>query len=70
MFILIMCGGCGVWDLSDDLLARLAGGPGGEVGLQWPSLALLFNVRTKSTCTVSMFSPIWLLTSYSCLADK
>jgi len=72
-FDILLPAGCGVWDLSGDLVTRLAGGSVGEsqeVGLEWPSLALLFNVRSKSTCTLSLFTPTWLLTSYSCLANK
>ena len=57
--------GCGDWTLSEDLAAQLAGGE--EVEVQWPTLALLFNVKTTSSCTASIISTTWLATSYSCL---
>ena len=38
-----------------------------ESGSQWPSLAVLFNVRRKTSCTVTIVSPRWLVTSHSCV---
>ena len=38
-----------------------------ESGSQWPSLAVLFNVKRKASCTVTIFSPYWLVTSYTCV---
>ena len=50
----------------------LGGGetPDLESGAQWPSVAVLFNVKLKTSCTVSIVSPRWLLTSHSCLFAK
>ena len=39
-----------------------------EAGAQWPSLAVLFNVKRKASCTVTIFSPRWLLTSHTCVS--
>ena len=32
-------------------------------------MALLFNVASLTSCTVSILSPSWLVTSNSCLAN-
>ena len=42
----------------------------GNTSYEWPSLALLFNVHKKTTCTISIFSPVWLIASYSCVKEK
>jgi hypothetical protein len=57
---------CGSHGLADGLAARLVGGDGATNG-QWPSVALLYHTRHKSSCTASIISPKWLLSSYSCL---
>ena len=41
-----------------------------ESGSQWQSVAVLFNVKRKALCTVSIFSPKWLITSHSCVQSK
>ena len=41
-----------------------------ESGAQWPSLAVLFNVKRKASCTVTIFSPRWLVTSLTCVRDS
>ena len=38
-----------------------------ESGAQWPSLAVLFNVKRKASCTVTIFSPRWMVTSLTCV---
>ena len=60
---------CGNWDLSEDLTAQLAGGQRDQE-VQWPTLALLFNVKTSKSCTMSILSPTWLATSHSCLSSQ
>lgn len=71
--------GCGRWELNDSsLLSRLLAGNSSDEDVgsanfeedPWPSLAYLFNVRTKTSCTVSIFSPRWLLASHRCVTDK
>uniref|UniRef100_A0A1V1FNG4 Putative serine protease 69 isoform A n=1 Tax=Reticulitermes speratus TaxID=60591 RepID=A0A1V1FNG4_9NEOP len=57
---------CGSHGLADGVAARLVGGDGATNG-QWPSVALLYHTRYKSSCTASIISPKWLLSSYSCL---
>ncbi|XP_033607737.1 uncharacterized protein LOC111865478 isoform X2 [Cryptotermes secundus] len=57
---------CGSHGLADGVAARLVGGDGATNG-QWPSVALLYHTRHKSSCTASIISPKWLLSSYSCL---
>ena len=37
------------------------------VSTYWPSLALLFHVKMKISCTATIISPTTLLTAYSCL---
>ena len=39
-----------------------------QVGSQWPTLALLFNVKSGTSCTVSILSSTWLITSHSCIS--
>ena len=49
---------CGLWSKSSD---------------PWPSLALLFHVPTKLTCTATILTPSYLLTSAQCvnnISDK
>ena len=59
---------CGRWNLTDSVETLLVGGEADlESGSQWPSLAVLFNVRRKTSCTVTIVSPRWLVTSYSCV---
>ena len=41
-----------------------------ESGSQWPSLAVLFNVKRKASCTVTIFSPRWLVTSVTCVQEN
>lgn len=49
--------GCGGWNLT-----------AGPVSSQTsPALATLVNVSLKKSCTATIFSPLWLLTSYSCI---
>ena len=38
-------------------------------GPQWPSLALLFHVKEKTSCTATIISPRWLVTSCTCITD-
>lgn len=59
---------CGDWRLSEELASQLAGGAIGREGVHWPTLALLFNVKSGDSCTVSILAPHWLATSHSCLA--
>ena len=40
-----------------------------QSGSQWPSLALLFHVKLKVSCTASIISPKWLATSHSCISS-
>ena len=60
---------CGQWNLTDSVETLLVGGGEADLesGSQWPSLAVLFNVRRKTSCTVTIISPRWLVTSYSCV---
>ena len=60
---------CGQWNLTDNVETLLVGGGEGDLesGSQWPSLAVLFNVKRKTSCTVTIISPRWLVTSYSCV---
>merc|ERR1712223_1031756 len=61
---------CGDWSLSEDHMRWLIKGDRKEdSGIQWPTISLLFNVETTSSCTVSILSPKWLATSHSCLAS-
>ncbi|XP_069682379.1 uncharacterized protein [Periplaneta americana] len=57
---------CGSHGLADGIAARLVGGDGATNG-QWPSVALLYHTRYKTSCTASIISPKWLLSSYNCL---
>jgi len=59
---------CGRWNLSENVANVLLGGvPDLESGAQWPSVAVLFNVKRKASCTVSIFSPKWLITTHTCV---
>lgn len=60
------CLACGNPGPSDGVAARLVGGNGAANG-QWPSVAILFQNKTKATCTATIISPRWLLSSYNCL---
>ena len=55
--------------MTDSVETLLVGGGEGDLesGSQWPSLAVLFNVKRKTSCTVTIISPWWLVTSYSCV---
>jgi hypothetical protein len=55
---------CGRWNLKEDPGTLL-----GNTSYEWPSLALLFNVRQKTTCTLTIFSPVWLIASYNCVSQ-
>ncbi|KAJ9589246.1 hypothetical protein L9F63_017545 [Diploptera punctata] len=57
---------CGSHGLADGVTARLVGGNGATNG-QWPSVALLYHTKNKFSCTASIISPKWLLSSYNCL---
>jgi len=62
---------CGSWNLTDAVAAQLVGDTEVadlEAGAQWPALAVLFNVKRKASCTVTIFSPRWLLTSHTCVS--
>jgi len=62
---------CGRWNLSENVANVLVGGVNDlESGSRWPSVAVLFNVKRKASCTVSIFSPKWLITSHSCVQSK
>ena len=37
---------------------------------QWPSVAYLFNVQTKGSCTVSIIDSKWLITSRKCMGEE
>ena len=39
------------------------------MGAQWPTLALLFNVKSGTSCTVSILSTTWLISSHSCISS-
>ena len=59
---------CGSWNLTDSVASLLVGGEADlESGAQWPSLAVLFNVKRKASCTVTIFSPRWMVTSLTCV---
>jgi len=60
---------CADWSLGDDLTSQLVGGDQ-ESSIQWPTLALLFNVKSATSCTVSIISSLWLVTSHTCLAPS
>ena len=54
--------------MSENVANVLLGGvPDLESGAQWPSVAVLFNVKRKASCTVSIFSPKWLITTNTCV---
>jgi len=55
---------CGKWKLGSDNSSNA-----GNQTSDMPSLALLFNVRKKITCTFTIVSPIWLIGSISCVAN-
>ncbi|XP_068086378.1 uncharacterized protein [Anabrus simplex] len=55
---------CGIH--STAYASRVVGGDGATNG-QWPSVALLYHTRHKTSCTASIISPKWLLSSYNCL---
>eukprot|EP00095_Tigriopus_kingsejongensis_P006172 maker-scaffold40_size501252-snap-gene-4.18 protein:Tk06172 transcript:maker-scaffold40_size501252-snap-gene-4.18-mRNA-1 annotation:"Enteropeptidase" len=64
------CSNCAKWKISATALTSLM-----EVGqapndAPWPSVAYIFNVNSKSSCTGSILSPKWVLTSYRCIAEK
>uniref|UniRef100_A0A1B6DTY3 Peptidase S1 domain-containing protein n=2 Tax=Clastoptera arizonana TaxID=38151 RepID=A0A1B6DTY3_9HEMI len=52
-----------------EVTARLVGGSGATDG-QWPSVGVLYQKKTKTTCTATIISPRWLLSSYNCLHSK
>ena len=57
--------------MTDNVANLLVGGEVDvESGSQWPSLAVLFNVKRKASCTVTIFSPRWLVTSYTCVQEN
>ena len=68
-YIFFFISECGKWPLSNNLTAKLAG-ENVELSKEerWQSLAYLIHVTDKTTCTVSIIGPRWLLTSHSCLA--
>ncbi|KAK6644833.1 hypothetical protein RUM43_001106 [Polyplax serrata] len=59
---------CGSRSMTDSSSAegRLVGGMSATAG-QWPSVALLYNVRNLHSCTASILTPRWVLASYNCL---
>ena len=62
---------CGTWNLTDNLATLLVGGEADlEAGSQWPSLAVLFNVKRKASCTVSIITARHMLTSFTCVHDN
>jgi len=62
---------CGRWNLTENVANLLVGGDVDlETGSQWPSVAVLFNVKRKASCTISIFSPKWLITTHSCVQSK
>ena len=62
---------CGSWNLTDSVASLLVGGEADlESGAQWPSLAVLFNVKRKASCTVTIFSPRWMVTSLTCVKEN
>ena len=62
---------CGSWNLTDSVASLLVGGEADlESGAQWPSLAVLFNVKRKASCTVTIFSPRWMVTSLTCVREN
>ena len=70
-FLISLSAVCGSWNLTDAVAAQLVGDTEVadlEAGAQWPSLAVLFNVKRKASCTVTIFSPRWLLTSHTCVS--
>lgn len=61
---------CGSWKIEDSVLSILKEGQNPESNSSWPSVAYIFNVKGKSSCTASILSPKWLLISYNCIAQK
>jgi len=66
----ILPSGCGNWSLSDPVKSLLLGDDIDlESGSQWPSVALMFNVKQKMSCTATILTSSMLITSHSCLAN-
>jgi len=57
---------CGKWSVSNDL--ELAISTGSAQTSQLPAIAYLVHLDKRTSCTVTIIHPKWLLTSYSCLA--
>ena len=55
--ILFLDLGCGNWNLTTK---------SGSLSKS-PALATLINVPLRKSCTATIFSPLWLVTSYSCV---
>ncbi|XP_063223858.1 uncharacterized protein LOC134531825 isoform X2 [Bacillus rossius redtenbacheri] len=60
---------CGIHSSADGMAARLVGGDRASGG-QWPSVALMYHAGHRASCTASIVSPVWLLTSFNCLKSK
>ena len=60
---------CGKWTLSDSVTAKLTGE---DVELssdeKWQSLGYLLHLGDKTSCTVSIIGPRWIMTSHSCVS--
>ena len=52
--------------MPEKLLNRLLTNEG-DSDVQWPTVAYIFNVDAKESCTVSIISPRWLLGSFKCV---
>ncbi|XP_057671957.1 uncharacterized protein LOC130903730 isoform X2 [Diorhabda carinulata] len=53
----------------DPLSTRMVAGDKAEPA-RWSSLALVFNKKHNTYCTSTLVTPIWAVTSYSCIAGR
>ena len=53
--------------MPEELLNRLLTSEEEDSDVQWPTVAYIFNVDAKESCTVSIISPRWLLGSLRCV---
>ena len=62
--------GCGKWELSDSMTAKLTGEDVNVENEKWQSLAYLLHLPDKTSCTASIIGPRWIMTSHSCLSQR
>ncbi|XP_075236537.1 uncharacterized protein LOC142333391 [Lycorma delicatula] len=62
---------CGTQSTADGgvVMGRLVGGEEAADG-QWRSVAIIYQTKTKGSCTASIITPRWLISSYNCLHSK